>query len=53
MHGVDILALIDMSEDQILTHYWYADDNSVTGRPESRQFAPDKLIEFTLYLVIM
>ena len=45
MYGVAILPLIDMLEDQNLTHKWYADDGNVAGSLESLRFVLDKLYE--------
>ena len=38
MNGVAILSLIDMLEDQNLTHKWHADEGNVAGSLESVQF---------------
>ena len=45
MYGVAILPLIDMLEDQNLTHKWYADDGNVAGSLESLRLVLDKLYE--------
>ena len=45
MYGVATLPLIDMLEDQNLTHKWYADDGYVAGSLESLRIALDKLYE--------
>ena len=45
MYGVAILPLIDMLEDQNLTHKWYADDGNVAGSLETLRLVLDKLYE--------
>ena len=44
-YGVSTLLLIDMLEDQSLTHKWYADDGNVASSLESLQIVLDKLYE--------
>ena len=45
MYGVATLPLIDMLDDQNLTHKWYPDDGNVAGNPGSLQFVLDTLYE--------
>ena len=45
MYGVTTLPLIDMLEDQNLTHKWYTDDSNVAGSLESLRIVLDKLYE--------
>ena len=45
MYGVATLPLINMLEDQNLTHKLYADDGYVAGSLESLRIVPDKLYE--------
>ena len=45
MCEVATLPLIDMLEDQNLTHKWYADDGNLADSLESLQIVLDKLYE--------
>ena len=45
LYRVAVLPLIDMLEDQNMTHKWYADDGNVTGSIESVRIVLDKLYE--------
>ena len=45
MYEVATLPLIDMLEDQFLTHKWYVNDGNVAGSLESLRIVLDKLYE--------
>ena len=45
MYGLAIFSVIDMFEDQNLTHNWYAHDGTVAGSFEARRIVLDRLNE--------
>ena len=48
MHGVAILAPIEMIEDQSLTYECYADDVNAAGSPESLRIPINFAVHFAI-----
>ena len=53
MYRVATVPLVDLLEDQILTHKWHADDGNVASRIESLRIVVDNSMNMVVNLVII